>query len=137
MILGVHTVSANKYEGHSLSPLLAKTVKAYKLSGIATDKGYTSQTNSALLSSYGLKNRLQRKASRSRKLSYWEKRFNKEISRIRYVVERTFGSCKRWFQGGLARYKSLPKVHTQHIMQSIAYNIKRSPGIIMSNCLTN
>ncbi|ATA72115.1 hypothetical protein CGC49_01565 [Capnocytophaga sp. H4358] len=60
-------------------------------------------------------------------LSKWEKAFNKLISKTLWVVERTFGSQKRWFGVGVTRLKGLAKVHTQHILEAIAYNLKRSP----------
>lgn len=73
----------------------------------------------------------------SRPLTHWRVRFNKLISKTRWVVERTFGSIKKWFGGGVARYKELEKTHTQHVLQAIAYNLKRAPGIIVSNSLKN
>ncbi|MDR2498857.1 MAG: transposase, partial [Tannerellaceae bacterium] len=45
-----------------------------------------------------------------------------------WVVERTFGSIKKWFKGGTARYMGLQKTHTQHVLLAIAYNFKRSPS---------
>jgi len=77
------------------------------------------------------------KAYRSRPLTPWQVRFNKLISKTRWVVERTFGSIKKWFGGGTARYMGLKKTHTQHVLQAIAYNLKRAPGIIVSNSLKN
>ncbi|WP_430812827.1 transposase [Carboxylicivirga sp. 1411-1] len=61
-------------------------------------------------------------------------RFIKLISKDRYKVERTFGGMSRWFGAGIAKYVGLEKTHTQHVMEAIAYNSFRSPGIIMSNC---
>ncbi|XOD67507.1 MAG: transposase [Flavobacteriales bacterium Tduv] len=54
------------------------------------------------------------------------------MSKNRWVVERVFGSIKRWFGLGKARYKRLTRVYTQHIMKAMAHNLYRSPGIIMS-----
>ena len=36
---------------------------------------------------------------------------------------------------GIARYVGLSKTHAQHIMESIAYNLYRTPRIIVSNCI--
>ena len=77
-----------------------------------------------------IKNRIMFKSSRNRSLTHWQQVFNKIISRYRYVVERTFGSIKRWFNGGVARYKGLAKVHAQHVLQAIAYNLKRAVSLI-------
>ena len=54
---------------------------------------------------------------------------------VRYRVERTFGPIHRWFGGGTARYVGLAKTHAQHIMEAVAYNLYRTPGIIVSNAL--
>ena len=75
------------------------------------------------------------KAYRNRPLTPWQVRFNKLISKTRWVVERTFGSIKKWFGGGIARYMGLKKTHTQHVLQAIAYSLKRAPVIIVSNSL--
>ncbi|XOD68193.1 MAG: transposase [Flavobacteriales bacterium Tduv] len=42
--------------------------------------------------------------------------FNKLVSKTLWVVERTFGSIKRWFGSGKARYKGLVRVYAQHLM---------------------
>ena len=75
------------------------------------------------------------KAYRNRPLTHWQRLFNKLISKTRWVVERTFGSIKKWFGGHKARYVGLAKTHTQHILQATNYNLKRAPGIIVSNSL--
>ena len=65
---------------------------------------------------------------RNRPLTPWQQLFNKLISKTRWVVERTFGSIKKCFGGDKTRYMGLDKTHTQHILQAIAYNLKRAPG---------
>ena len=87
------------------------------------------------LKKHNIKNRLMNKVYRNRPLTPWQQLFNKLISKTRWVVERTFGSIKKWFGGDQARYMGLDKTHTQHILQAIAYNLKRAPGIIVSNFL--
>ncbi|WGU69193.1 transposase [Capnocytophaga canimorsus] len=95
--------------------------------GVFTDKGYASKANREYLKRRKSKDRIQHKAQRNKPLSKWERVFNKLISKTRWVVERTFGSQKRWFGVGQTRLKGLDKVHTQHILEAIAYNLKRSP----------
>jgi IS5 family transposase len=62
-----------------------------------------------LLEGKKVKNRLVHKAYRNRPLSHWQIVFNKLASKTRWVVERTFGSIKKWFGGGKARYRGLQK----------------------------
>ncbi|XOD67603.1 MAG: transposase [Flavobacteriales bacterium Tduv] len=45
--------------------------------------------------------------------------------------EPIFYSIKRWFVLRKARYKGLDRVHVQHLMEAMAHNLYRSPGIII------
>ncbi|XOD68196.1 MAG: transposase [Flavobacteriales bacterium Tduv] len=58
--------------------------------------------------------------------------FTKLVSKTRWVVERTFGSIKRWFGSGKDRYKVLARVHAQHLMEAITHNLYRSPALCTS-----
>lgn len=132
LVVGVHTTTANEHDSKGLEPLINKIDPDFLKDGVFTDKGYKVPNNDKLLKEKGIKNRIQRKAYRNRPLTEWEKKFNKLISKTRFVVERTFGGMKRWFGAGVARYKGLALTHTQHVMEAIAYNLYRTPGIIMS-----
>jgi IS5 family transposase len=130
MILGVHTTTANEHDSKGLKPLLKKIPKRHKQKGVSADKGYKVPDNDKLLKSQGIKNRIQHKAYRNRPLTKWQKRFNKMIGTSRYVVERTYGGMKGWFGAGNAKYRGIKKMHTQHILEAICYNLKRSPGLV-------
>jgi transposase, IS5 family len=134
LILGVETTAANVNEISNLEDVLSKVdlPEGIPLYG---DKGYQSSKNEKILSDKKLKNRLLKKAKKNKALTDTEKKFNKLCGKVRYKVERTFGSIKRWFNGATARYKGLAKMHTQNIMESMAYNLYRCPAIIMSNTL--
>lgn len=137
LIVSVHTTTANEHDSKGLAALLDKTAKRHKEEGVWADKGYKVPDNDQLLLDANIKNRVMHKAYRNRPLTYWQLLFNKLISKTRWVVERTFGSIKKWFGGDKARYMGLDKTHTQHVLQAIAYNLKRAPGIIVSNSLKN
>ena len=70
------------------------------------------------------------KAYRNKPLTEWQKEYKRKISKTRWVVERTFGSLKRWFGSGFTRLKAKDKVHSLHVLEAIAHNLKRSPGLI-------
>lgn len=137
MIVGTHTTTANEHDSKGLAPLLKKVKKVHRKKGVFTDKGYKVPDNDKLLKKERTKNRIMHKAYKNRPLTEAQKRFNKLISKSRWVVERTFGSIRRWFSAGTARYCGKAKMHTQHVMESIAHNLKRSPGILVSNCIKN
>lgn len=61
------------------------------------------------------------KGARGHKITEREQRVNAATSKIRYKVERTFGSIRRWFHGGTARYVGLAKTHVQHSLEAIGY----------------
>lgn len=129
----VHTTSANVHDSKGLKPLIKKARKSKIKEGVLGDKAYKVPVNDQLLENEGIKNRLQYKAYRNRPLSDWQKVYNKKISQSRYVVERTFGGMKKWFGAGRARYKGLKKVHAQHVLEAIAYNLYRAPGLVYAN----
>jgi len=130
MILGLVTTKASVNEISNLEEVLESTdlPAGTRVSG---DKGYQSEKNATLLKSKNLKNQILKKAKKNKALTKWELKFNKIIGQTRYKIERTFGSIKRWFNGGVARYRGIAKMHTQNLMESMAYNLYRSPGIIM------
>jgi IS5 family transposase len=134
LVIGVVTTPANVNEISNLEEVLDSADLPEKIP-LKADKGYQSKKNAELLKRKKLKNHILKRGRRNKKLSEREKYFNKLAGRIRFKVERTFGSIKRWFKGGVARYKGLAKMHTQNILEAICYNLYRSPGIMVSKGL--
>lgn len=132
LVLAVHTATANEHDSKGLRAVLEKTPLEKMKNGVLADKGFKVPGNDAYLKERGIKNRIQHKAYRNRPLTGWQKKFNLLVSKHRYKVERTFGGMVLWFGAGIARYIGLQKTHTQHVMQALAYNLYRSPGIIVS-----
>lgn len=132
MILGLVTTGANEQDTSQLEALL-KTTDLPPNIPLFADKGYRSKKNGNILYQSRLRDCIERKATRSKSLSFWEKKFNKIIGKTRYKIERVFGSIKRWFSATQARYRGVEKMHTQHLLQAMAYNLYRAPGILMSN----
>lgn len=129
VILSVHSTPANEHDSKGLIPLIRKTPKSQRKQ-VFTDKGYRSQGNIEFLSSKGSSSRIMYKAYRNTPLTKREELANRLISKTRWVVERTFGSLKRWFGSGVTRLKGLTKVHGLHVIESIAHNLKRAPGLV-------
>ena len=134
LVTAVHTTTANEHDSKGLAPLIKKIEKKKVKDGAYADKGYKVPANDELLSKEKIKNRIQYKAYRNKPLNVWQIKFNKLVSKERYKVERTFGGMKRWFGAGVAKYVGIDKTHSQHVIEAIAHNLYRSPGIIMSNC---
>ena len=132
LVLGLVTTSANESDIKHLDDVL-ELIDLPKRTWVKADKGYKSAGNDEILRRKKLKNHIMRKAPKGKKLTEREMKCNKLVSKIRFKVERTFGSIHRWFGGGIARYVGLEKMHTQHLMEAIAYNLYRSPRITVSN----
>lgn len=132
LVLGVLTTTASTNEVANLDEVL-DTADLPKHIPLKADKGYQSKKNAAILKERKLKNHILKKAQKNKPLTKWESRFNKLVGKTRFKVERTFGGIKRWFLGGIARYRGIEKMHTQNLMEAICYNLYRSPRIIASN----
>lgn len=132
LVPGVLTTTASTNEISNLEEVL-DTADLPEGIPLKADKGYQSKKNEDILKSKRLKNHILKKAKRNNPLTKWEKRFNKLIGKTRFKAERTFGGIKRWFSGGIARYRGIQKMHTQNLMEAICYNLYRSPGIVTSN----
>jgi len=133
MVLGVVTTPANVNEVSNLEEVLSSADLPLGIP-LYADKGYKSEKNDKLLKEKNLKNKILKKAKKNKPLSEREKTFNKLCGKIRYKVERTFGSIKRWFNGATARYRGITKMHTQNIMEAMCYNLYRCPALIVSSC---
>lgn len=125
-VLGIHTTSANQSDIKNLKSVLDK-VDLKARTPVFADKGYASAENDQLLQTKKLKNRILNKAQKNKPLSELEKQINKKISQTRYKIERVFGSIKRWFKAGESRYVGLQKMHSQHLLQGLCYNLYRIP----------
>ena len=134
LVIAEETTAANESDIKHLSAPLEKA-DLKRGTPVMADKGYDSSENRKVLSRMKLRSHIMHKAQKNRKLTKRETAVNKAISKMRYAVERTYGSMHRWFGAGVARYVGLAKTHAQHIMEAIAYNLYRTPGIIVSNSI--
>jgi IS5 family transposase len=126
LVVSLITTPANEHDSLCFEQLLVKANLPEK-ANIFADKAYKSAKHDKILLDKKLKNRIHHKAVKNKPLTAREKVFNSLLSKRRYTVERTFGSKVLWFKTGVAKYVGMIKTHTQHLLESIAYNLKRSP----------
>ena len=134
LVIGLLTTPANVNEIANLEDVLA-TADLPDNIFVYGDKGYRSVKNEEALKTRKLKSRILHKAKKGQPLTAREILRNKLIGKTRFKVERTFGGIKRWFNSTCARYKGILKMHTQNLMEAIAYNLYRSPGIVASKLI--
>jgi transposase, IS5 family len=127
-ILAVETTPASQHDKVAFKPLVERS-GLEKGSRVYCDKGYASQERRDWLKEQELKDGIMHKAARGRTLTHWQTRFNKLVSKVRYMVEHGFGGQKRWFKAGKARYVGLVRTHVQHVLEAIAYNLKMLPSL--------
>lgn len=134
LVIGLLTTPANVNEITNLEDVLATADLPENIS-VYGDKGYRSAKNEEILKKRKLNSRILHKAKKGQPLTVREIWRNKLIGKTRFKVERTFGGIKRWFSSTCARYKGILKMHTQNLMEAIAYNLYRSPGIVASKLI--
>ena len=130
LLESVITTPANCADTVVLPELIEKAELTQGVSVLA-DKGYCSKKNSACLLERGLIDGIMLKVQKGMKLTERQRELNNAISKIRCLIERTFGSIRRWFSGGRCRYRGLERTHTQNILEAMAYNLKRMPGLLV------
>lgn len=132
LVMAVETTAANQHDSKPMLDLLDKA--AIKPgSRVHADKAYSSQKHRVALKARGIKNGIQDRAVKNKPLTQRQLQRNRLITKSRYVVERTFGSQARWFGSKVLRYQGLAKAHTWHILQAMAYNLKRLPKLFIQN----
>jgi IS5 family transposase len=134
LVRAVITTAANESDIVHLEDVVTKA-RIEKGSRVRADKGYCSAANRDFLKTNGLKDGIMYKAVKNKPLTSHQQKFNKIVSQTRFKVERTFGGITRWFKTGIARYVGKAKTHTQHLIEAMAYNLYRSPGIVVSNAI--
>lgn len=130
LILSLVTTSANVHDSQTIEEIIEKA-NLPKRCLVYGDKAYRSKSIEDLLKSKSLKNRTHFKAKKGNPLNERQKLFNNAVSKSRYTVERTFAGIHKWFGGHVARYVGIAKTETQHYLQSMCYNLKRAPRLIM------
>jgi transposase, IS5 family len=126
-VVAAKSTAAHEHESPMMSELLDKVVEQRPLGKVYADKGYNSQANRDAIQARGGENGIMYKAKPKKPLTAEEKAHNRQVSSVRYRIERTFGGIKQWFGGHVTRYKGLAKFHMGFILHAIAYNLWRHP----------
>jgi len=132
LVMAVVSTAANQHDSQPMLELLDK-VAIKPGTRLHADKAYCSQKHREALKTRGFKNGIQDKAVKNKPLTRRQLQRNRLITKSRYVVERTFGSQARWFGSKILRYQGLAKAHTWHILQAMAYNLKRLPKLFIQS----
>jgi len=122
----IHTESAEVYEAHRLETMLDDVNCKHLLA----DKAYDTAANKELLKIKKVNNRILQKAVKNKSLTKRQKRRNILISKIRYKVERCFGTMKRKFSFSRASYFSTVKVNAQALLKAMCFNALKAVNMM-------
>ncbi len=129
-IMGVQMFPANESEMKKLKSIV-EGLKIGKGWSLFADKGYASKENREYLRSKGIEDWIMEKRVRGqRELEGWQKWKNREIKKIRYVVEQVFGLLKRHYEFARLRYITLPKARMEGYLVAMAYNLKKAARMV-------
>lgn len=124
-ILGGHATAANRPDCKELMNVVNESALEPGAPVLA-DKGYSSADNRCDLEDAGYFDLIMYKASRGHPLSEAQRMVNQTISRVRGSVERAFGTMKKHYGLGRARYLGVPKVGMQLMLSAMAFNLKKA-----------
>ncbi len=97
---------------------------------VLADKGLSSAANRACLTAAGIQSGIMFRASRGHPLSRHRRRFNRLVSRRRWIVEQTFGTLKRLFGAARSRFKGRRAVEAELTFKSMALNLLKAANRI-------
>lgn len=97
---------------------------------VYTDKAYAGESNRDFLALNKIADRIMRKNSTTAKITEYEKERNKEISKVRYVVEQYFGISHLYDGAKRARFTTIAKNNFDCWFRQAAYNIKKGLKIL-------
>lgn len=93
---------------------------------VYADKGYYGRFNRRFLSMNDIGDGIMRKDLVNAKLTDFEIRRNKMISKVRYKIEQYFGLTALYYGAGKARFTTLVKEGWDYMLGAMAFNIKRT-----------
>ena len=129
LIQRLSTTPANQNDTRNLAPIL-ESLDLPEGSSILADKGFVSKDNRDLIRSYNWKSCIMFKRYKNDILRELKIRFNKRVSKVRYIVEQTFGCLHRHL--GLSRtpYVGLEKTNYFVTMKCLVLHIKRASVLL-------
>lgn len=122
--LGGHVTPANISDINQLEEMILESDLEPGIAVLA-DKGYMSKKNVELVDKLGFQDGIMRKKVKNKELTEEEKNKNKEISKIRFKVEQSFGLIKQHFGYVRMRYIGLEKCNLENTLKMLSLNIKK------------
>jgi IS5 family transposase len=97
---------------------------------VYADKGYYGKPNRDFLHRNHIEDGIMRKDTTTAKLTAYEKERNKEISKVRYIVEQYFGISHLHNNASRARFTRLIKNAIDVMLRQMAFNLLRGTKVL-------
>ena len=124
----VDVTAGNVHDSQKLEDVLTGSEEE-----LYADSAYRSETINEKLAQKGIKNKINQRAYRNNPLTQDQKEYNKIVSSVRYVVERTFGAFKRHYGAGKTRFLGIKKTQGWITTIAIAHNLKKAVVILYAD----
>jgi IS5 family transposase len=128
-INGLITTPANVSDT-TIFPRLIEQVNPGEGIIACADKAYASKKNDEIVSKRKMKNQIMVKHKSKQIKDEKVSAYNKAISKVRYVVEQTFGCIKQNLGGSLSKYIGCAKTHNFNLMKAITHNLIKATNTI-------
>ncbi len=129
-ILGGLTTPANVSEMKTFEEFIESLSLTSGVSLFA-DKGYACDANREILALKGIKDFIMHKKVKNKELTTYQKSINKLISKVRYVVEQSFGILKKHYGFDRTRYIGLDKVRMEFNLLAMSFNLKKASNMMI------
>lgn len=127
---------ANQAEVNKLPGIVDALVgQGIQPEAVLTDKGFASKANREHLQARGIGDLIQFKGSRGKPVHPLQTQMNKAIATLRYKVEQGFGTMKRRFHLGRARYFGVAKTQAQMAWAALGLNLLKAMRKLQSGRL--
>lgn len=120
LVRKIEITPANVHDGKMMECVLSGDEE-----WVFADKAYDSFENRMILKEKGIQRGILFKAFRTKPLTEVQKQCNRFLSKLRFPVERIFGTLKRSYRYSRGRYIGLKKNKLQLTMMCMAYNLRR------------
>lgn len=125
LVQNIITTPANVHDVRSF-PQLIEELDLDEGSSVLADKGYSSVANRKLVRAKKLKSGIMFKRYKNDILRNIKTRFNRVVSKSRYIVEQTFGCLHKHYGFGRTQYVGLAKTDYSLTMRCTAFNLKKA-----------
>ncbi len=117
---------ANVHDSRVFLELLTENTSA----DAYADSAYRSAEHLEALSALAFREHIQRKGTRGRPLTAWERQGNRTRSRVRSRVEHVYGAFRQWMGDPVIRTVGLMRAKTKIGLRNLTYNLMRYAHLV-------